>query len=125
MEVKKVIGCLLLALGVAEFAFSFWHPQKEITWVEMFEALVSLSAGVVLYATDIHKFVLSISQGLQKNLEVKVLERFNYLVADVTIAVSQRCRKTQTGVLSYNMVLVFVGLVFLMVMLFLFRGRNQ
>ena len=125
MEVKKVIGCLLLVFGVAEFAFSFWHPHKEITWVEIFEALVSLSVGVVLYTTDIHKFVLSISQGLQKNLEVKVLERFNYLVADVTIAVSQRCRKMQTGVLSYNMILVFVGLAFLMIMLFLFGGRNQ
>lgn len=125
MEVKKVIGRLLFALGVAEFAFSFWHPHKEVTWVEMFEGLVSLSVGVVLYTTDIHKLVLSLSQGLQKSFEVKVLERFNHLVADVTIAVSQRCRKTQTGVLSYNMILVFVGFTFLTVMLFLFGWRNQ
>lgn len=149
MSVKRLVSYSMFVSGIAELMFSFWHPHHEITWIEAFEALVFLLAGVVLYATDIHKIVVSISQSLYKSVELKVLDGFhyavasffrrlsevmykypelrgidalNYFIANLTISFSQHFRKTHTGVLSYNMLAVLIGIILLVIILFLFGG---
>ena len=127
MAKKKVVGYGMLALGIVKLAFSLavHSPGHVVATIEVVEALLLMSAGVVLYATDAHKIVLSISQSLYKNVELKVLDAFNYCVANLTIAFCQRFRKTHTGVLSYDMVAVLIGAALLMALLFLLGGRSQ
>nr|MDO8076516.1 proton-conducting transporter membrane subunit [Candidatus Freyarchaeota archaeon] len=50
---------------------------------------------------------------LYKNLEVKVLDGFNYVSAKVTIVVSDKFRKTQTGVAFINVLMIIVGIALL------------
>jgi len=49
--------------------------------------------------------------------ELRGIDRLNYLIADGAVAVSSRFRKTHTGVLSYNMMLVLLTLVFMILAL--------
>ncbi|MFB0563321.1 MAG: NADH-quinone oxidoreductase subunit L [Candidatus Lokiarchaeia archaeon] len=50
---------------------------------------------------------------LYKNLEVKVLDGFNYASAKLTILVSDKFRKTQTGVAFINILMIIVGVALL------------
>jgi NADH-quinone oxidoreductase subunit L len=54
-------------------------------------------------------------------LELGGVDRFNYLMADAAVAVSSRFRKTHTGVLSYNMILIVLTFV-LMILAILCLG---
>ncbi len=55
-----------------------------------------------------------------KYAELSGIDKFNYLVADGAAGLSSRFRKTHTGVLSYNMVLVGLALIaFLVLSLYL------
>jgi len=80
-------------------------------------------AGVALYATDVHKFVLSVSQTIYKSVELRGIDAFNYFVAGLYVSFAQRFRKIQTGVLSYNMLMVFIGVALLIVLLLLFERQ--
>lgn len=122
MAKKKLVSFSMLALALGELTFSLWHPHHEIGAIEAIEGFITFLAGVVLYATDVHKIVVSISRSLYENVELKVLDAFNYCVANLTIAFCQRFRKTHTGVLSYNMLAVIIGIILLLILLFLFGG---
>jgi len=55
-----------------------------------------------------------------KYAELSGIDRFNYLVADGAVGLSSRFRKTHTGILSYNMMLVgFAFIAFLVLSLYL------
>lgn len=54
-----------------------------------------------------------------KRIELGVFDTFNYLVAEYLLKVSQRSRKIQTGVLSWNMVFLVFGVILLVILLFL------
>jgi len=55
-----------------------------------------------------------------KYAELSGIDRFNYLVADGAVGLSSRFRKTHTGILSYNMILVgFAFIAFLVLSLYL------
>ena len=147
---KKKLAFLIFTLALGELAFSFWHPHHEIGAIEAIEGFTVFLAGVVLYATDVHKFVLSVSQTMYKSVELKSLnafnygiasffkrlsefmyenielrgiDAFNYFVAGLYVSFAQRFRKIQTGVLSYNMLMVLIGVALLIVLLFLFERQ--
>jgi len=50
-----------------------------------------------------------------------VIDRFNYVLASLSQAISSRFRRSHTGVLSYNMAGVLIGLMlFALLMLWVF-----
>ncbi|MEA2090172.1 MAG: NADH-quinone oxidoreductase subunit L [Thermoproteota archaeon] len=57
-----------------------------------------------------------------ERLELNI-DALNYFIADLTTSFSRRFRKTHTGVLSHNMLAVFMGIVLLIILLFIFGGR--
>jgi hypothetical protein len=83
MPVKKLVGCSLFVLGAVRLAVSLvMHLLgHEITLLEVFEALPFLSAGALLYSTDIHKILVSVSHTMYKSVELKGIDALNYRVA--------------------------------------------
>jgi len=67
-------------------------------------------------------FFRRLSEIMYKYLELRGIDALNYLVASLFTAFNRRFRKIQTGVLSYNMLLAFIGATLLVVLLFLFGG---
>jgi len=67
-------------------------------------------------------FFRRISKAVHERFELGGIDTLNYLVANVTTSFCQHFRKTQSGVLSYNMLAVSVGIVFLIVLIFIFGG---
>ena len=179
MSEKKIfVSYSMLALGVTRLALPVAEclAGHEAAVIEVFGALLFLSAGAVLYATDAHKTVVSTSRALYKRTELggidalnyavarfftrlsevmykypelkgidalnsavtrffrrvsKVMYRYpelkgidalNYFIADLTTSFCRYFRKTHTGVLSYNMLAVLIGMVLLIVLMFLFGG---
>jgi len=66
-----------------------------------------------LYHIVFVNWFLSGAAWLYRNLEVKVLDGFNYVSAKVTIAVSDKFRRTQTGVAFINVLMIVVGIALL------------
>jgi len=63
------------------------------------------------------------SKLIYKYLELRGIDALNYFLADKYAAFCQRFRKIQTGVLSYNMLIVPIGVALLIVLLLLFGGQ--
>lgn len=63
-----------------------------------------------------------LSQLAYPRLELGGLEAFNRLIAKTVFSLSEKFRKIQSGVLSYNLLAVFVGIVLLVILLLLFGG---
>jgi hypothetical protein len=122
VESKKRVGYSIFALGIVRLAFSLAQhlAGHEVTVMEVFEALPFLSAGVVLYATDVHKILVSVSQTMYKSVELNIFDGFQYAVAKLITSFSRHFRKTHTGVLSYNMLMAFIGAALLLLLLALF-----
>ncbi len=54
--------------------------------------------------------------------ELSGIDRFNYLIADGAVGLSSHFRKTHTGILSYNMILVGFAFILLLVLSLYFGG---
>ncbi len=62
----------------------------------------------------------ALSKIVHKHLELGSIDAFNYLIARKTVKFCQTFRKTHTGVLSWNMVWVMLGITLLPILLFVF-----
>jgi len=62
---------------------------------------------------------IAFSNIVHKRLELSI-DALNYFIANQYVSFCQRFRKIQTGVLSYNMLMVSIGAALLIVLLFLF-----
>ena len=124
MSEKKLVSYSMLALGTAQLAFSLAQhlAGHEVTLMEVLKAFILLSAAVVLYSTDAHKIVVSTARAMCEHVEVSVVDQANYLIADFVTSFCRYFRRTHTGVLSHNMLAVFIGIVLLMILLFIFGG---
>jgi len=63
-----------------------------------------------------------LSRWLYPSVELRSFEGFNQTVMENTTGLSDRIRKTQTGVLSYNMLIILIGMAILVVSLLIFGG---
>ena len=63
-----------------------------------------------------------LSKWLYPSVELKSFEGFNRTVMENTTGLSDRIRGTQTGVLSYNMLIILIGMAILAVSLLIFGG---
>jgi len=68
-------------------------------------------------------FFKRISKAAHKKLELGGIDALNYLIAQNTVKFCQTFRKTHTGVLSWNMVWVMLGITLLSILLFVFGGH--
>jgi NADH-quinone oxidoreductase subunit L len=59
---------------------------------------------------------------MYKYPELRGIDALNYLLTHFVTLFARRFRKTHTGVLSYNMLIAFVGVIILIVLLLLFGG---
>ncbi|MFW9830723.1 MAG: NADH-quinone oxidoreductase subunit L [Candidatus Thorarchaeota archaeon] len=64
---------------------------------------------------------LRISRGMFNTVEIKGIDKFNYAVADTSTALSRWFRRIQTGVHSWNMILLLIGALTLILLLILFQ----
>ena len=69
--------------------------------------------------------VVSISQWAYPHIELKGFEAFNEAFTKNVARLSEKVRDTHTGVLSYNMLGVLVGIILLMVLLFIYGGSLE
>ncbi len=63
-----------------------------------------------------------LSAVIYKYPELGGIDALNYFMANHVTSFCRRFRKTHTGILSHNMLAVFMGIVFLIVLLFFLRG---
>jgi len=63
------------------------------------------------------RWLASLSQWIYPSVELGIFERFNERVVKETIRISEKVRSVQTGVLSYNMLLMIVGILALGIIL--------
>ncbi|MFW9934305.1 MAG: hypothetical protein ACFFDU_02070, partial [Candidatus Thorarchaeota archaeon] len=64
---------------------------------------------------------LAFARGLFDKVELKGIEGANYLIADGSMGLSRRWRRIQTGVHSWNMILLLIGALVLILLLILFQ----
>ncbi|MEM3737254.1 MAG: NADH-quinone oxidoreductase subunit L [Candidatus Bathyarchaeia archaeon] len=65
---------------------------------------------------------LDFSRWVLENVELKGIDRFNYLLAGATKGLASSFRRSHTGVLSYNMVAVVFGFVFFLLAIVIANG---
>jgi len=69
------------------------------------------------------RFFRRLSEVMYKYPELRGIDALNYLMANLFTSFSRYFRRIQTGVLSYNMLMAFIGATLLLVLLFLFGGH--
>ena len=78
--------------------------------------------GIDTFNYAVAGFFKRISKAAYKKLELGGIDALNYLIANVTTSFCRRFRKTHSGILSYNMLAVSVGIVLLIALIFIFGG---
>jgi len=76
--------------------------------------------GIDTFNYAVAGFFKRISKAAYKKLELGGIDALNYLIANVTTSFCRRFRKTHSGILSYNMLAVSVGIVLLIALIFIF-----
>ncbi|NIR86764.1 hypothetical protein GWO13_04010 [Candidatus Bathyarchaeota archaeon] len=68
------------------------------------------------------KWMVSLSQRIYPSIELGFFEKFNQKVAENATKLSEKLRGTQTGVLSYNMLTMLIGIAMLAFLILIFGG---
>ncbi len=106
------------------FVASRFLPLAEITYkyVETEGITRPQIRGFSKFLEMTSRWVVSLSQWTYPHLELGFLEVFNYKFAKGVAYLSDKIRKTHTGVLSYNMLAILAGIVLLIILLIKFGG---
>jgi len=67
-------------------------------------------------------WLASLSQWMYPSIELRCFEGLNQKIVESTTNLSSRIRETQTGVLSYNMLILLIGILMIAVSLLIFGG---
>ena len=65
--------------------------------------------------------MLAFARGMFNNVEVKGIDGANYAIADGSVGLSRWWRRIQTGVHSWNTILLLIGALVLIILLLLFQ----
>jgi len=68
------------------------------------------------------RWLASLSQWIYPSVELGIFERFNEILVEEIIKISEKIRSIQTGILSYNMLLMAIGVVAIGLILLIFGG---
>jgi len=94
---------------------SFFRKSSKLVYTYLERSIEALNNGVA-------DFFGRLSSVMYKYPELRGIDALNYFLANFVRSFARRFRKTHTGVLSYNMLTVFVGVIILIVLLLLFGG---
>lgn len=121
------IGILLLG-GIPGYFFYIrrsWNAESFIGERGIRHGIHSFLYNRWYYNRALYKIFVDgtnrLSKGLFKHIEEGIFDRFNYLVADATSDLSRFFRKIQTGVHSWNMILLLLSTLIMLILL-LFGG---
>jgi NADH-quinone oxidoreductase subunit L len=121
------IGILLLG-GIPGYLFYIrrsWNAKSFVGESGVFHGIYTFLYNRWYYNRVIYKIFVDgttgLAKGMYKHIEVGIIDRFNYLLADATTDLSKFFRKIQTGVHSWNMILLLLGTLIMLVLL-LFGG---
>jgi len=81
-----------------------------------------LERSIDLLNYGVAGFFRRLSSVMYKYPELRGIDALNYFLAHFVTSFARRFRKTHTGVLSYNILTAFVGVIILIVLLLLFGG---
>jgi len=124
---KKAYGFLLNRCYIDALYYKFAYGAIRISqacyrYLEM-EGIEKLEfSGFSEVYHDMARWAESLSQWIHAHIELRGFDAFNYSFAKRMAGLSQKLRKTHTGILSYNMLAVFLGTILLSFLL-LFFGR--
>ena len=118
---KKFVSYGIIVLGIARLTFS--RVMHSVHAIEIVEALFLMSAGVVLHATHVHKTLLPLFHSIYKNVELTIDNVTNYYIPNIVKRSSQYFRKTHAGILSFNMLVMYIAILVLIIMLAFFSGH--
>ena len=79
-------------------------------------------AGLERFNQGIAEKLTNLSQRTYQSVELGGFEEFNKGIAQDATRFSEKLRKTQTGVLSHNMLVVFLGMIIVLVLFLMFGG---
>ena len=124
---KKAYGLLWNRFYIDALYYKFAYgavrlSQAGYRYLEMegIEKLEFSGFGEVYH--DMARWAESFSHWIHAHIELKGFDAFNYSFAKRMAVLSQKLRKTHTGVLSYNMLSVFLGIVLLSFLLLFLGG---
>ena len=118
--------CTTLVLGVGLLSFAAAYPTNLVPPARLRTGYIGRQVHSLLqnalYVDAVYNKVFV--EGLLKALwsvleeiEVGTIDQFNYTVAEALVAASKYARRIQTGILSYNMILVLLGLLVILLLL--------
>ncbi|MEM4699818.1 MAG: NADH-quinone oxidoreductase subunit L, partial [Candidatus Nezhaarchaeales archaeon] len=127
MAVLITITCSLSMLAVGAIPAYFIYIKRTSPPEKLLEARPSLRPlwrflfrrwyiNTFYYRAFVYSLI-SAAGWLFRHLESAVIDRFNYVLAQLSQAVSSKFRRTHTGLLSYNMAWVLGGLVVFMLLI--------
>ncbi len=98
------------------------HPLCQTMFLSGIASLSNMYLELEVGVIDRFNYVAAgaihrFSNLLYKYADTAIIDRFNYTVADSAVELSSLLRKTHTGVLSYNMTLVGVAFVIYLILL--------
>ncbi|MCX8204161.1 MAG: NADH-quinone oxidoreductase subunit L [Candidatus Nezhaarchaeota archaeon] len=126
------ILCSLSMLLAGAIPAYFIYVKRRTPPEKLLEARASLRAlwrflfrrwyvNAFYYKAFVHS-VISAANWLFKYLESAVIDKFNYVLAQLSQSISSKFRRTHTGLLSYNMAWIAAGfVVFVLLIAFLLR----
>ena len=76
--------------------------------------------GIDAFTYAVGELFKQISKAAHTKLELGGIDVLNYSIASATTSFCQRFRKTHSGILSYNMLAVSIGIVLLIALIFIF-----
>ena len=96
-----------------------------VKWMALLSRRIYRSVELGLFEAFNQKIVEGIaklSRWIYPSIELRCFEKFNQKVAENTTKLSEKLRWTQTGVLSYNMLIMLIGIAMLAFLLLVFGG---
>ena len=106
---KVARGIILLARGL--------YRNVEMEGIKTFRI-----RGINEFFDIAIKWLASLSQWIYPSVELGIFERFNERLVEGVVKTSEKIRSIQTGILSYNMLFMAIGVVAIGLILLAFGG---
>lgn len=83
---------------------------QENSFGKAFLKVLEFASLEKIYYGIFARFLLTLSHGLFERIETGIIDRFNYAIAGLVRSISEQIRRIQTGILSFNFLVVLVAI---------------
>jgi len=129
LAVMITIGTSLTVLAVGAFFAYKLYVRRAVDPVKLVEAKPALKSlwnflfrrwyiNAFFYKVFVYP-TIAFSNWALKYIEQKGIDRFNYVLADAAKGLSNRFRRTHTGVLNYNIIGMIAGFILLLILVYM------